>query len=347
MGFSISGLVGEGAQEGLEELLTRQLLEAREAEAQRAQQAEEDDRRKRFAFDERKFAADEVDRAHGRARVDQGAARERARDEQLAAEKSNADTVLDALESTITDPAQLAAFRAARVGTNVSADTFVSPADREKREMDASQRRIREAGATADARAAAEARHRPPPQPRTAPRPDMSPGQKFSAIQSLRRAFNQETQAAREVSMQLQQMQSGLDVARKGDMAAGSQAVLVTFQKILDPDSVVRETEYARSSEGQAMLSRIQGAYDKLKVGGAGVPVPELERFVSLAEAFARNQIAAANEAKGQIDAIATEFGIDPGLITRELGAGTQPGGGVQPVERPVVRGPDGKMRVK
>ena len=84
-------------------------------------------------------------------------------------------------------------------------------------------------------------------------------------------------------------MHQGMAAARRGDLAAGSQAVLVTFQKILDPTSVVRESEYARSAAGQSLLSRIQGYYDRLAMGGAGVPVEELEKFAQLADEFVKN----------------------------------------------------------
>ena len=67
-------------------------------------------------------------------------------------------------------------------------------------------------------------------------------------------------------------------------MVAGSQAVLVTFQKILDPTSVVRESEYARSSSGLSVIERIKGATEKLGKGGAGVSVQELETFARLAD---------------------------------------------------------------
>jgi hypothetical protein len=161
----------------------------------------------------------------------------------------------------------------------------------------------------------------------------LTPGQAFNATRSLRNDFVRETSAAREVQNQFRLMQSALEAARRGDMAAGSQGVLVTFQKILDPTSVVRESEYARSASGQSLLSRIEGAAQKLAQGGAGVPVQELEAFVKMAEQFARNQATAAKETQAQINAIAQEYDIDPAHITREYGA--EPTGANPPAERP------------
>jgi hypothetical protein len=194
-------------------------------------------------------------------------------------------------------------------------------------------RAIRLAGGMAEVREAANARHRAPAAP---PRTELTPGQAFSATRQLRNDFVRETAAARTVTQQLGLMKSSLAAAEKGDMAAGSQGVLVTFQKILDPNSVVRESEYARSASGQALLSRIEGAAAKLTQGGAGIPLSELRAFVSLGEQFVKNQSVAANEAKEQIDAIAQEFGLNPDRITREFGDGAPDAGGQQAMQKEI-----------
>ncbi len=175
--------------------------------------------------------------------------------------------------------------------------------------------------------------------PQRAPRSELTPGQAFSATRQLRNDFVRETAAARTVTQQLGLMKSSLAAAEKGDMAAGSQGVLVTFQKILDPNSVVRESEYARSASGQALLSRIEGAVAKLAQGGAGIPLSELKAFVSLGEQFVANQSKAANEAKSQVDAIASEYGLNPDHITRDFDAGAPDagaGGGGGVIRKPI-----------
>jgi hypothetical protein len=164
------------------------------------------------------------------------------------------------------------------------------------------------------------------------PAREVTPTAALEGTLKLRDRFVRETSAAQIVNTQLQLMKSSLTAAEQGNMAAGSQGVLVTFQKILDPTSVVRESEYARSASGQALLSRIEGAYDRLSKGGAGVPVSELKQFVTLAEQFARNQAESAKATKQQIDAIATEYGLKPENITRDFGPA--PIGGAPPPTR-------------
>lgn len=110
-------------------------------------------------------------------------------------------------------------------------------------------------------------------------------------------------------------MDAGLAAARRGDMAAGSQAVLITFQKVLDPGSVVRESEYARSAAGQALLARVQGAYERLAQGGAGVPLPELEKFARLAKEAAAAQKRSLPAVRERIGKTADRYNIPRELV--------------------------------
>lgn len=348
--MGLSGLIGAGANEGLEDILARQLLAQQQAERERAQRAQEEIASKRLSQD----ASQHVDLMGLRGREQDF--RETSYDQEtqqqsLDALKGDRDkmdarltrlTKEDDMESLIaslnemqgiTPSQRTAAVAAARNGRDINPADLETGDDRDA----ADKRAVKRAGDIATAQESAQARFRKPDAP---PRPAvMTPGQKFQATQSLRKSFDMESRAAREVAMQLSQMQAGIGAARKGDMAAGSQAVLVTFQKILDPASVVRESEYARSSSGQALLSRIQGAVEQLRVGGASIPVGELERFVSLANTFAENQARAAMESKEQIEAVATEYGIDPALVTRDIQA---PGGAPAP-----SRSNDGMIRMQ
>jgi lysozyme len=82
-----------------------------------------------------------------------------------------------------------------------------------------------------------------------------------------------------------------MDVARKAiedgtSLNAASQGVIITFNKILDPTSVVRESEYARSGEGQSFVQGLEGMVQKFQKGGAGLTIEGLEEFVSTGEEF-------------------------------------------------------------
>lgn len=109
----------------------------------------------------------------------------------------------------------------------------------------------------------------------------------------INRWVNQWTAASkpvRELERQVNIMDEALKAARSGDLAQGGQAILVTFQKILDPTSVVRESEFDRSREGQSLMQRAQGALERLTQGGPGVPIGELEKYAALARQIAQAQ---------------------------------------------------------
>lgn len=202
---------------------------------------------------------------------------------------------------------------------SVSRELFGVPASRLSPEQmaDVNQtvidRAAGKAGAVATGRAVAEA---------GAP---LSSQQRFQATDKLRDDWRKATGSRTEMTRQFALMQTGLN--RYGaDPIGGSQAVLVTFQKILDPTSVVRESEYARSPQGLGVIARLQGMYDryigqfdpatgKWIAGGAGVPREELAEMVETARQFMDATAASEATERDRLMRSAQEYGIDPGQI--------------------------------
>ena len=172
----------------------------------------------------------------------------------------------------------------------------------------------------------------------------LSPGMESNILNRLTTQWDKASAPVRELDRQARLMNTGLEAARKGDLAAGSQAVLVTFQKILDPTSVVRESEYARSAAGQSLLARIQGAAEKLAKGGAGVPVSELEKFKNLADQMVKNAggdyLKAVKERLGRT---ADRYQIPRDIVFEDLSFG--PSGEAPATPAPIsVTAPNGKV---
>jgi hypothetical protein len=165
---------------------------------------------------------------------------------------------------------------------------------------------------------------------RRQPRTTISPYAESNIVERNQRRWDTQSKVATELQRQVSVMDTGLNAARRGDLAGGSQAVLVTFQKILDPTSVVRESEYARSGEGQSLVNRISGAIDRLQKGGAGVPLAELEKYGQLAHEMAENSTKHLGQVKKQIEDTGKRYGIPPELLTTGdlLTAPVAPGGG-------------------
>lgn len=142
----------------------------------------------------------------------------------------------------------------------------------------------------------------------------LSTQQRYQATTDLAKQWTTEREAGRLMENQYKLMQTGVS-RYEADPIGGSQAVLVTFQKILDPTSVVRESEYARSPSGLAILDRMQGLYEKYSAGGAGVPKPVLEGMVETARQFLETLKGSSNATRQRIQDTATSYEIDPRLV--------------------------------
>lgn len=225
------------------------------------------------------------------------------------------------------------------------------------------QKKLREALGMLEAKAGIEAAYRKPEAPRSVspggvlvdesgkvifrnPKAEGEGGKKPLSQQAESNVINRlsgqwaaATKTAGDIDRQVSIMETGLAAARRGDMAAGSQAVLVTFQKILDPTSVVRESEYARSASGQALLARMKGAVEQLQKGGAGVPVSQLEKFAQVAREMAKGTRGHLDATKERIGKVADRYNIPRELVIENYDYGSQPQptqpGGIDPeVER-------------
>jgi hypothetical protein len=70
---------------------------------------------------------------------------------------------------------------------------------------------------------------------------------------------------------------------QKETLNAVDQVLINVFNKILDPNSVVRESEFARVGEGQAAVQKFLGLKGKLEKGGTGLTQRERQELVSAA----------------------------------------------------------------
>lgn len=178
----------------------------------------------------------------------------------------------------------------------------------------------------------------------------LSTAQRFQATTDLQTAWRKAEGPLREMQRQLELMETGLRRFREGDKIGGSQAVLVTFQKILDPTSVVRETEYARTPQGLSLLQRIEGYRQRLIEGGAGVPDQELAAMTETARQFLQGMGDWNALERGRIQSTAQEYQIEPSLIFGvQPGVGTPPPAGVGAGARGPANlflGPDGELHV-
>lgn len=89
------------------------------------------------------------------------------------------------------------------------------------------------------------------------------------------------------------------------------QALVITFNKMLDPGSVVRESEFARTPTGQSLISRIQGASEKLVEGGVGLTDAEREEIIIVAKQLQEGQMIELEKEKQLYRELAEQRGLN------------------------------------
>lgn len=70
---------------------------------------------------------------------------------------------------------------------------------------------------------------------------------------------------------------------------AADQTLIISLNKMLDPGSVVRESEYARTPAGESLISQIQGRLKALTAGGSGLTDEGREEILKMSQDLADN----------------------------------------------------------
>ena len=127
------------------------------------------------------------------------------------------------------------------------------------------------------------------------------PQSSYENAAALRKAFDTEQRSFSEMTRALNIMRNSIAKVEEEErvsgpldrdhelMAGAAQGVLVTFQKILDPTSVVRESEYERSANDLSLMGGLQAWYQQLVDGGT-VPLNVLKNFQTIADSWYEGQ---------------------------------------------------------
>jgi len=124
------------------------------------------------------------------------------------------------------------------------------------------------------------------------------------------------------VNTSIKSMDSLLKNALQGNkqnQLALDQALITMFNKLTDPQSVVRESEYARTPENLPMVNRIAGALEKVGQGGAGMTNEDRLALVTGAKIIGNERGNTFNNLRNEYETLSTKYQIDPSLITGTL----------------------------
>jgi len=117
-------------------------------------------------------------------------------------------------------------------------------------------------------------------------------------------------------------MDALLKKALSGDVqnkVALDQGLITMYNKLTDPNSVVRESEYARTPENLPVINRIQGALQKVEKGGAGLTNKDREALVLGAKIIADERGKTYNSTLQEYQDLAGGYNLDPKLTLRGM----------------------------
>ena len=96
------------------------------------------------------------------------------------------------------------------------------------------------------------------------------------------------------------------------------QALITIYNKMLDPTSVVRESEYARTAHGQSVINKLQGFQEKIATGGAGLTDPERQEIINLTRVLRKAQREMYGKITGEYTNEAGHYNTDPERVIGE-----------------------------
>lgn len=141
----------------------------------------------------------------------------------------------------------------------------------------------------------------------------------FNQITTMRKEFSSipAIKNANEIKRQFDNVTNTYNAYKQGKLRANAadQAMVTTLNKILDPTSVVRESEFARTAAGQSFFARAQGYADKITKGGGGLTNAEREDlYNAMQEMYNANQAEAREYINAYTD-LANRYNINPADI--------------------------------
>lgn len=142
---------------------------------------------------------------------------------------------------------------------------------------------------------------------------------------SLRKEFSSLTKNYRSLNQKLANAKSVYEDVQKRELAgekvtynALDQAIVISFNKYLDPGSVVRESEFARTPENAPMINKAKSLLPQAQKGGLKLTDADRQDFLRALEIMAREQGKYYDAEKTYYGNLANQYGIS---IDQVLGA--------------------------
>jgi hypothetical protein len=144
---------------------------------------------------------------------------------------------------------------------------------------------------------------------------------------TLRKEFydSPEVKTHQTISQQFSTMQEALKESKGENLVAVDQALITIMNKMMDPQSVVRESEYARTPGDLALINRVKGAFEKIQKGGAGLTDEDRKAIAKIGKKYYEVSQKKYKSKFHEYSGYLSNYGLDPEkyLNPADKGAGT------------------------
>lgn len=168
----------------------------------------------------------------------------------------------------------------------------------------------------------------------------VDPEKKFAQEEKIRK----EWQGRSKVYNELQGTYSNIESSSVAGTGAGDIALITSFMKMLDPGSVVRETEFATARDTAGLFTQLENRLQKAKDGQLLKP-DQRKQYVDLAKQYLDAAQKKAEQEKKDLNIVVRNYRLNPQNVFGETGAmpdqqpqpGAGAGGGRGSVNPPTV----------
>jgi hypothetical protein len=157
----------------------------------------------------------------------------------------------------------------------------------------------------------------------------VDPAKAFDQEEKIRKEYQGRTKVYNELIPTFTNIKSSAE-AKNGP---GDIALITSFMKMLDPGSVVRETEFATARDTAGLYTRLENSLKKAENGQFLQPNQRTE-FVNLAKQYLDSAQKKAGEEKRQLAVVVKNYRLNPENVFGPETAAPAPGGELSPAEQ-------------
>lgn len=153
----------------------------------------------------------------------------------------------------------------------------------------------------------------------------VDPEKKFAQEEKIRK----EWQGRSKVYNELQGTYSNIESSSTANTGAGDIALITSFMKMLDPGSVVRETEFATARDTAGLFTQLENRLQKAKDGQLLKP-EQRKQYVDLAKQYLNAAQKKADQEKKDLNIVVKNYKLNPQNVFGEERAPETPAAEVQ-----------------